>query len=98
MHVACFYCTCVQSVPATSECFSCGQCASQNKCTALYRIFVCGTCSAKVCYATGSSDLIRCTKCSAINRVPLAHGNPYEREYRVGSSLEREERETEPYR
>lgn len=79
----------MQSVPATSEHFSCGHCASQNKCTPLYRIFICGTCRAKVCYATGASDLIRCTKCSSVNKVPLAHGNPYEMQYRVGTALDR---------
>jgi LSD1 subclass zinc finger protein len=84
-------------VPATSERFTCGHCANQNKCSPLYRIFLCGTCNAKVLYTTGSSDLIKCTRCSAVNKVPLAHGNPYEVQYRV-ASLDRDERETDPFR
>jgi uncharacterized Zn finger protein len=96
--VACYHCSCVQTVPATAERFTCGRCASDNKCSPIYRIFVCGTCSAKVCYAAGTSDLIRCTKCGAVNQVPLGHGNPYQKEYRVASSLDREEVETDPYK
>lgn len=55
MHVSCYFCTLVQSVPGTSERFICGGCSKDNSCTPIYKIFLCGTCQSKVCYAAGTS-------------------------------------------
>ena len=50
-----------------------------NECNPAYGIFICGTCQSKVLYATATSSMIRCTKCSTINKVPpMIRKNKYQ--------------------
>ena len=41
-----------------------------NECYPLYGLFVCGSCQRKVCYPYGTSEMIRCTCCGTVNKVP----------------------------
>jgi hypothetical protein len=41
-----------------------------NECEPLYGVFICGCCEAKICFGFGTSEFIKCVKCSSVNRVP----------------------------
>jgi LSD1 subclass zinc finger protein len=43
-----------------------------NECQPVYNLFTCYGCRAQVCYQLGVSDVIRCTKCKTINKVPMS--------------------------
>lgn len=68
--VACEHCTFEQNVPGNTQVYVCCCCNNMNECFPLYGLFICGCCQGKVCYPYGTSDMIRCTRCGTVNRVP----------------------------
>ena len=77
MSVACNSCTYMQKVPGNTQIFICCMCNNMTECVPLYGLFVCGKCQCQVCYPYGTSTMIRCTKCSTVNQVPLEPKKKY---------------------
>ena len=48
-----------------------------SECYPLYGMFICGSCQGKVCYPYGTSDMIKCTRCQTINKVPIEPKKKY---------------------
>ena len=67
--VSCYVCLNVQSVQGTLSTFRCGTCNGINECVPVYSLLRCFNCKVKVCYPSGASDYIKCTKCNTINEV-----------------------------
>lgn len=68
--MTCYLCVKVQTVPGTSEVFVCGSCDRINECFPTHGILRCYSCNAKVLYPTGTSDFIKCTRCTTVNEIP----------------------------
>ena len=66
----CEHCASVQCISGNALNFKCDHCSKASECEPTYGIFICGDCLAHVCYAYRTSELIKCTKCGTINKVP----------------------------
>ena len=78
--VACDKCTFEQNVPGNTQVYVCCMCNAMNQCFPLYGLFICGRCKTNVCYPYGTSEFIKCTKCSTVNRVPIEPQKKYKNE------------------
>lgn len=61
----------MQSIAGTVELFRCGTCDGINECLPTYSFLRCYSCSAKVLFAKGVSNYIKCSKCTTVNETPL---------------------------
>lgn len=52
-----------------------------NECKPTYNLFICCGCHTQVCYQLGVSQMVRCTRCKTVNRVPLNVSPNYSREF-----------------
>ena len=75
--VACDQCTFEQNVPGNTQVYACCMCNNMNECYPLYGLFICGRCQTSVCYPYGTSELIKCTRCFTVNKVPIEPQKKY---------------------
>ena len=71
MLVSCFNCQTPQSVSGTTTKFYCDVCQIPNECVPSHGIIRCFKCYTKVLFAKGTSDFIKCTKCSTVNELTI---------------------------
>lgn len=76
-------------VPATTQVYVCCCCNNMCQCYPLYGLIHCGRCQIKVCYPYGTSEMIRCIRCNAINKVESEPRIPEQRQIQK-SKLETE--------
>ena len=78
-------------------------CNEMNECYPLYGLFICCRCHSNVCYPYGTSEFIKCTKCSTVNKVPSEPNKNYtsqnKKKEEASQKIEekREEKEFEIY-